>query len=150
MARRGTREQRREAIRLDRIGRTHGEIAIRLGFSTTTIRRWVNPDYSRQARADVARWREQHPEELAAYYARERRDGICGDCGAPVAKPGTRQCTNCRQADTDFLRAEIAKLWNQDHLTGPEVAAILRRSLASIQMHMTRMRRDGWTLERRR
>jgi AraC-like DNA-binding protein len=134
-------------------GKTLGQISIRLGFSKTTIRRWLDPEFNRRCREAVLRYRAAHRERLTAYYAeksRERRDGVCDGCGEPVAKADTRQCRKCRDQDREFLRNEIAHLWNDEHLMAKEIGERLGRTHDAIMQQVIRMRREGWNLERRR
>jgi len=72
----GLRERARE---LREAGGSQRAIAAELGVSITTVRRYTNPEYERQA----------------LFYAREakrRRTGVCVDCGATTRYNG--QCTN--------------------------------------------------------
>lgn len=134
-------------------GKTHGQIAVRVGFATSTVRRWLDPEYDEACRQVTMAYRRANRAKLNAYYrqkARERKDGTCSSCGSPVAKEATAQCANCRRADKEFLWADIARLWNDEGKTVAEIAAFVGKSVPAVGQHMVRMRKAGVFLPKRR
>lgn len=127
-------------------------ISYRVGFATTTILRWLDPEKRERYRRQSAAYRDQHRERLNAYsrqYARTHHKGTCPICEAPTLQKGVKSCKPCLEADQDFVWREIESLW-AGGLKVKQIAEEMGRSADSINGHLTRMRKAGRNVPPRR
>lgn len=142
---RSTPEQRALARQLRAKGHSLGMISYRVGFATTTILRWLDPEKAARYGAQSLQYRRENRTRLNEYsraYARSHHKGTCPVCGRPTLQMGVKSCKPCLDADRDFVWREIETLW-ADGLSVKEIAAEMRRSAESVQGHLARMRKAG-------
>lgn len=91
------------AAQLRASGRTYREIAAEFGVATTTVIRWLDPDYAQRER--------EHSNA-----AKERRRRPCPECGTPMSSDGAqprghtvRLCRSC-----DRIRRTAERVWTRD------------------------------------
>lgn len=146
---RSTLEQRREAKVMRARGLSLGQISYRLGFSKTTIMRWLDPAKLEHNRKKSLEWRRNHHARANAHarqWMRNYRPGQCRDCGKAIANPNATRCLRCLREETEWKRREIQTLWTRGYST-VEIAAQIGTSRNAVKGHITRMRADGWDLE---
>ena len=127
-------------------------ISYRVGFATTTILRWLDPEKAARYRAQSLQYRRENRKRLNDYsrrYARAHKKGRCPKCDRPTPQRGVKSCRSCLDADQDFVWREIESLWAEG-LSVKEIAASMGRSAQSVGGHLTRMRRAGRNVPRRR
>lgn len=149
--RRATAEERSLARELRSQGRTLGQIAYRLGYSKTTILRWLDPEYRERERRRSLEYRYENRERINAYNRermRHRFAGTCPVCGN-VTHRQVKRCRACRTNDRSWLYRELETLWN-DGKTVAEIAATVGRTERSVEKHIRRMRAMGRDIPRRR
>lgn len=147
---------REAAVRLRGEGLSYAQIGRALGVSKSTARRWVNPEVAARERAARRAWdwryREWNGRRRDAWRAR------CQECGRPMGAgsgdPSRRaaRCEHCRRVRgrrrVRARRRVIASGW-QAGASLVEIAARVGSTASSIGAEVSRMRRDGWTLEYR-
>jgi len=140
-----TPQQRREkAAEWAKRGLTNGAIAARLGVSTTTVRRWLNPAYAAYCRRVTAAHRRANPEK------RKLWDTVpCPSCKKQRVEPGVEACRACQREAREMRWAEIEKLWNDENLTARAIAQLTGRTLSAVEGDTARMRKAGWKLRPR-
>lgn len=139
-----TAERKAKALEWSERGMTNGAIAARLGVSTTTVRRYVDPDYDAYCKRVSAAYRRDNPSKR-----REWDTVPCPSCKTTRVEPGVISCRACEREERDSRWHELLTLWNEEGLTGREIAARTGRSIAAVEVDLTRMRKAGWDLKRR-
>lgn len=136
-------------------GATYERIAADLGVGTTTVQRWVKPDFAARQRAASRAWKDAHREQnrerdrLRAADPDQR--GRCEACGGLMGV-GTRDdgvCDGCRASQAEARRERIAAMWTAG-LSLAAIAADLGTSADCTHVEICRMRDDGWSLPYRR
>jgi transposase len=149
---RSTPEQREQARKWAGAGYTLGMISVRLGFSKTTIQRWIRPEIRKAMNEQSLAYRRENHARLNAHarrYMRGKRLGTCPVCDRPTPRKGIKQCRACRKEDRDWRRNELMVLWN-DGLSAQEIAQRTGRTPRAITAEVQRMRKDGWNVPKRR
>lgn len=138
-----SREQKIEKAReLRAEGCGYKEIGERLGVSTTSAYRWLNPERVapyRNGRAcdpDHARTCDRD------YYRRTRRD--CPSCGQPMAHTSSH-CIACIEDEADRVRRQIVAWWNEG-LPIREICQRLNWTNGHFSVVAHRMRELGYDL----
>lgn len=145
---RSTLEQRQRAKEMRARGLSLGQIAYRLGFSKTTIMRWLDPSKLERNRQKSLEWRRRNHAQANAHarrFMRNYRPGRCRDCGKAIANPNATRCVPCLREETEWKRREIQALYLAGHSLA-EIAERIGTTYDAVSGHLQRMRSDGWDL----
>lgn len=137
-------EEREKAAAWAQKGLTFGAIAARLGVSTTTVRRWLVPEYAAYCKEATKAYRQANPDK------RKRWDTVpCPSCRKSRVERGVRHCRRCEREARDGRWSEIRQLWNEANLTVKGIALKTGRTEQAVQQDVTRMRKAGHKLKPR-
>jgi transposase len=133
-------------------GLTYAEIGTKLGVSTNTAYRWLNPGKAERDRQRARAWKARNREHLhsydAAYAAANAR--TCGTCGGPMHyKTIGTACATCTQARRHERALAIERMW-RDGLTVYEIADRVGWTKDRLGIEMANLRADGYDLPHRR
>lgn len=131
-------------------GLTYREIGERLGVSTRTAYRYVNPGVEAKDRATAQRYKDRNREALRAYHRRynQTHKGECPQCGGEMDRSTVRRggkCEGCHADDVHRRAGQIEGWWAAD-LPLKEIAANLGWSLSRLSVEMHQLREAGYRL----
>lgn len=138
--------ERASALRAQ--GWSYRRIAATVGVSTTSVRRWLNPDEAEASRASARAWKDRNREANRArdrsHAASEEVRGTCTACGGLMGI-GHREggvCAGCR-AVAHEIRWQRIEAWWAEGLSINAICSRLGCTKGSFGGEMALMRESG-------